>query len=97
MGEDTLLDLFRVMAALAFVIGLMGALLFLLKKFGISGAKAITPGQKRLSVIESIPLDPRRRLVILQRDDKQHLVILGMNGETVIETNIEAPKDNDHE
>ncbi len=99
MVEDTLLDLFRVIAALAFVIGLMGAGLFILKKLGVSGAKPDAQNKKRLKLVESLALDPRRRLVILQRDNKQHLVILGLNGETVIETNIdtniEAPSEDE--
>lgn len=95
MGEDILLDTFRAVAALAFVIGLMGGLAFLLKKFGLNGVAASSPGDKRLKLIESIPLDARRRLALIQRDDNQHLVILGVNSETVIETNIKAPKNND--
>jgi len=38
-------------------------------------------------------LDARRRAVLIQRDDKQHLVILGHSSETVVETNIKPVKD----
>ena len=95
MGEDILLDSLKAIAALAFVIGLMGGLALLLKKFGINGVQAMQPGDKRLGLIESIPLDARRRLVLIQRDNNQHLVILSTNGETVVETNIKAPKNDD--
>ena len=86
-------SLLKMIAALIFVLGLMGGLALLLKKLGLSGHVS-TPGQKnRLKVVESIPLDQRRRLVLIQRDDAQHLVILGPNSETVVETDI-APVDN---
>lgn len=89
---DDLSQLLRLLLALAFVLALMGGFAFILKKLGLSQATRIA-GEKRLKVVESLPLDARRRLAIIQRDDKQHLVILGINGETVVETDI-APKAN---
>ncbi len=85
--------LFKMIAALIFVLGLMGGLAMAMKKLGLSGRIAAAGGKSRLKVVESIPLDNRRRLAIIQRDDVQHLVIFGPNGETVIETNI-PPIDN---
>ncbi len=83
----------RLVLALAFVLSLMGGLAFLLKRLGLSGKLPVTsPGKRRLKVIEALPLDTRRKAVLLQRDEKQHLVILGPNGETVVETDIE-PKE----
>lgn len=85
-------QMLRLFAALIFVVSLMGGLALLLKRFGLSGATPESPKQKRLKVIESLPLDARRRLVLIQRDNKQHLVILGASGETVVETDIEHEK-----
>ena len=83
--------LLKMLAALIFVLGLMGGLALILRKMGLSG-HVRTPGQEpRLKVIESIPIDQRRRIAIIQRDDVQHLVIFGPNGETVIETGIPLP------
>ncbi|MEZ5815127.1 MAG: flagellar biosynthetic protein FliO [Alphaproteobacteria bacterium] len=86
--------LLKMIAALIFVLGLMGGLALLLKKLGLSGRVAAAGGKARLKVVESIPLDSRRRLVLLQRDGVQHLVIFGPNGETVVETGI-ASVDNE--
>ncbi len=83
--------LFKMIAALVFVLGLMGGLTLILRKLGLSGHIGAASGKARLKVVESIPLDNRRRLALIQRDDAQHLVIFGPNGETVIETNINAP------
>ena len=95
-GWSDLPQILRLFAALALVLALMGGLALALKKLGLSGATAPTPKKRRLKIVESLPLDPRRRLVLLQRDDKQHLVILGAAGETVIENDIQPLKD-DHE
>lgn len=86
-------SLLKMVAALMLVLGLMGGLALLMKQLGLSGRIGAVGGKARLKIVESIPLDNRRRLVLIQRDDEQHLVIFGPNGETVIETNI-APADN---
>lgn len=79
----------RVFAAMAVVIALMGGLSLILKKIGMPGTPN-TPGHKRrLRIVESLPLDARRRAVLIQCDDKQHLVILGASGETVVKTDIQ--------
>lgn len=88
-----LMQILRLLAALAFVLALMGGLALLLKRLGLAGATAPTPQKRRLKIIETLSLDTRRRLVIIQRDDKQHLVILGPTGETVVENDIEPAKE----
>lgn len=80
--------LLKMVLALIFVLGLMGALALVLKKLGLSGRVQSEGGKARLKMIESLPIDSKRRLVLLQRDDVQHLVILGTNSETVVETGI---------
>lgn len=84
---------FRFLAAMVFVLALMGGLWLVLRKLGLTTASQNAMGKRRLKVIESLPLDARRRAVILQRDDIQHLVILGPTGETVVETQIPVPAD----
>lgn len=80
-------DYIQFFAALLFVLGLMGGLAYILRRFGLQG-KVLSTGEKRLKTLEILPLDARRRLVLIQRDAVQHLVILGPSGETVVETNI---------
>lgn len=90
MGWSELPQIIKLLAALSFVVALMGGLALVLKKLGLAGPLPAPGGKKRLSLIEALPLDGRRRLLLLQRDDVQHLVILGPGGETVIETHIKA-------
>lgn len=88
----SLTQLARFGAAMVFVLALMGGLAFALRRFG-QGRALTAAGKRRLKVIEILPLDARRRAVILKRDDREHLIILGATGETVVETNIEAAQD----
>lgn len=90
MSDTSLLDLGRMIAALVLVIAMMGGLSILLKRLGVAGSLPAASGRKRLKVVDSIALDSRRRLVIVQCDDAQHLLILGPSGETVIKTDIPA-------
>lgn len=93
--ESELPQILRLVLALAFVLALMGGLAYVIKRLGLStGMAATNGGKRRLKIVEALPLDARHRAVILQRDDKEHLVILGPNGETVVETGIEVKKDN---
>ena len=88
-------DYIKMIVALLFVLALMAGLTLILKKLGLQG-KTLSTGKKRLKIVEILPLDARRRLMLIQRDDVQHLVITNGTSETLVETNIEAPKE-DHE
>ena len=79
----------RLIIALGVVLMLMGGLAMLIKKLGLSANTSIKSGdKKRLQIVEAIPLDARRRLVIIKCDKTEHLVILSANGETVIAKDI---------
>lgn len=91
-------DYLKFAAALVFVLALMGMLGYILKRIGPGGSSALLPtGKRRLKIVETMPLDGRRRAMLIQRDNTQHLVILGPTGETVVETNIPAPAEGTHE
>ena len=88
-------DYIKFVAALVFVLGLMGGLALVLKRIGL-GNVGVTPADKRrLKIVEILTIDARRKALILRRDDKEHLVILGVNGETVVETDIAPPERKD--
>ena len=88
----SLTDIMRFAAALVFVLALMGGLALVMRKFG-HGAPLTVPGKRRLKIVEMLALDHRRRLMIIRRDNKEHLIILGTNGETVVESGIESLQD----
>lgn len=91
------MDLVRLLAALAFVLALMGLLAFALRRYGSGHGALLAPKNRRLKILEVLPLDGRRRAVLIARDRKQHLVILGPNGETVIESGIDPDPAHDQD
>ena len=86
-------DYLNTFAALIFVLALMGGMYIILRKFNLGHAGAMRPPKtRRLDIEEILPIDSRRKALLLRRDDKQHLVILSSSGETVIETGIDSPQ-----
>jgi flagellar protein FliO/FliZ len=84
---------FRYLLALIFVVGLILAAGYAARRFGMGLHVAPRQrGQKRLVINEIAALDARRRLVLVQRDETEHLILLGANGETVLESGIQKPK-----
>lgn len=81
----------KFLVVLIFVLCLMGGLSYILRRFNIGQGAILSPAQKRLKIVEILHLDGRRKAMLLQRDNAEHLVILSTSGETVVETNIKAP------
>lgn len=85
-------DYFRFVLAFIFVLGLIGAVLLIARRFGLGHRMTMnTSAQRRLGLVEIMSLDAKRRLVLLRRDDIEHLVILGPHGETLVERGITPP------
>ena len=91
--------IFRFIIALVFVLGLIGVLAIVAKRAGLSPrATRPTPGaKKRLSIVEVMAIDAKRRLVLIRRDDREHLVLLGVDRDLVVESNVAPPPKPSHE
>ena len=74
----------RVGFALLSVLGMIALCAFLAKKAGLAKSAAVLAGRKRLALVESLALDARRRAVLLRCDGRDHLIILGPAGETLL-------------
>lgn len=84
----------RFFLALVIVLGLIFALTWVLKRFGIGQNQMGALGRKkRLRTVESATLDARHRLVLVRRDNIEHLLVLSPTSATVIETALPAPAD----
>jgi flagellar protein FliO/FliZ len=84
----------RFILALIIVLGMIFALTWVLKRFGIGqGQMGALGRKKRLRTIESATLDTRHRLVLVRRDNVEHLVVLSPTSATVIESGLPAPAD----
>lgn len=80
---------FRFALALILVLGLIALLAWVLRRFG-AGVK-LQRG-RRLGIVEVQSLGPRHRLILLRRDQVEHLVIVGPHSETLVESGITPPK-----
>ena len=82
-------DYTRFVLALVFVLALIGLLTWLVRRFGLAGRMPTAAKQgRRLDVVEVAALDSRRRLVLVRRDRTEHLVLLGVNSDIVVERGI---------
>lgn len=84
-------SLFKVLLAFLFVLSLIGLLAMLAKRYKLPeklAGSGITT--KRLSVQDVLYLDAKRRLVLIRRDNVEHLVLLGQGHETIVETQIQS-------
>lgn len=86
-------DYLRFVFALLFVVSLIGGTAMLARRFGLAPGAATgnRNTQKRLEIVETLALDPKRRVVIIRRDGVQHLILLGADKEQVIEQSFTAP------
>jgi flagellar protein FliO/FliZ len=79
------LDLARAIFGLAFTLGLIGLAAWagrryapqLLARFGADR------GERRLTVVETLVLDPARRLVLVRVDQEERLILLGEGRELI--------------
>ncbi len=79
----------RFLLALVFVLALIGLFAWAARRFGLTGRLGAVVGKsRRLRIVEVEPLDPKTRLVLLRRDEVEHLVLLGPGGGLVIEAGI---------
>lgn len=82
----------RFAIALAFVLGLIGVLAVVARHFGFGYRTPIRAGrERRLSIVEIMPVDAKRRLVLLRRDSIEHLVLLGSGPDVLVEAGIAPP------
>ena len=75
--------------ALLFVLGLIGGFALLAKKFGMGNRGPTRRGKgTRLSIIESMQIDNKRRVVLIRCDKKDYMLLLGGATELMIEDNL---------
>ena len=71
------------------VLALVGFAALAARRFGMPGIMSGS-ATRRLAVVETLMLDARHKLYILRRDDKEHLVLVGPEGSSVLEGGIAA-------
>ncbi len=89
----------RFFLAFLIVLGLIGVTAWAVRRFGASrlGGSSARGRQPRLAVIDYASVDGRRRLILVRRDNVEHLLMIGGPTDVVVEPNIvravAAPRD----
>jgi hypothetical protein len=80
----------RFLIAFVIVLALIGATAFLVRRFGSErlGGSSARGRQPRLAGIDAAPVDGRRRLILIRRDNVEHLLMIGGPTDLLVEANI---------
>lgn len=78
--------------ALAIVLVLIVLGVWLLKLVFNASGTAVRGRNRRLTVTDMLALDQKRQLLIVRRDDVEHLILIGGPQDLVVETGIKAPE-----
>lgn len=84
------IDIARYLGALLVVLALLGLAALAARRYGVPGvvkANAV----RRLAVVESLMLGPRQKLLLVRRDNREHLLFIGPQGATLVE-NADVPE-----
>lgn len=89
----TAIDYAYAAASLLLVLALIALATWGLKKLmqGSSGLTLTGGRRRRLGLVETTAIDAGRKLVLIRRDDVEHLILLSQDRATVVETGIAPP------
>jgi flagellar protein FliO/FliZ len=80
-------------ATILFVVALTALMVWAFRTFVTGRPSAhgfLRPRDRRLGVVETASVDARRKLILVRRDDVEHLIIIGGPVDMVIETGIKG-------
>ncbi|MDX1737521.1 MAG: flagellar biosynthetic protein FliO [Alphaproteobacteria bacterium] len=90
-------DLLRMIIALVFVLSLIFGILVLIKRYGKNWGwnfNNFAGTSRRLEIKESLPVGPKQRIMIIRRDNQEHVLAIDSEKISVLEKNI--PSDFQH-
>lgn len=79
------LDLLRAVFGLAVTLGLIGLAAWAARRYApqLMARLQAQKGTRRLQIVETLVLDPARRLVLVRVDDEERLILLGEGREMI--------------
>lgn len=89
-----LLALLRSLGALALVLGLLAVGAWGVRRYGTGALRLALPGgaggadERRLHLVERLALDPRRALLLVRHDTREHLILL--SGDQALRLDVDA-------
>lgn len=84
-----LVAVLRMMGGLGVVLGLLAFALWIVRRFDLKLPGRVAGGtERRVELVERVPLDKRRSVALIRRDGREHLILLTPEGPQVIEAGI---------
>jgi flagellar protein FliO/FliZ len=75
------------------VLGLVAVVFWLVRRYSAAGLGRIGRGRvPRLAIIDAMSVDGRRKLVLVRRDNVEHLLLIGGPSDVVVEQTIQRPR-----
>lgn len=81
----------NIIFALGIVVVAIILVVWLLKLLFNASGNVARGRNRRLSVVDSLAIDPKRHLLIVRRDNVEHLLLVGGSQDMVVETGIAIP------
>ncbi len=82
----------RTFGALGLLLGLLAGALWAVKRYDIRlPGRVGGGGRRRVELVERLSIDAKRSVALIRRDGREHLIMMGPDGHSVIETGIDAP------
>ena len=86
-----ILGILRSLGSLAVILGMLAGALWAVRRFDIRlPGRTGVRNEKRLQLVERLGIDQRRSVVIIRRDGREHLMVMGPEGSVTIES-FDAP------
>ena len=85
-------ELLRMIVALVFVLSLIFGILVVIKKYGKNWGwnfNNFTGSTRRLEIKESLPVGPKQRVLIIRRDDIEHVIAIDSDRISILERDIQ--------
>ncbi|MBP7063720.1 flagellar biosynthetic protein FliO [Ferrovibrio sp.] len=86
------IDYTRLGLGLGVILILLGAFYWAMKHFAGNMRVGKWRSGQRIGVVDMAPVDGTRRLVLVRRDNVEHLLLLGDDGDLVVESGIPLAK-----
>lgn len=88
------MDIALVFSALVLVVCLMVGLAWFMQKSGLADGNNFLNKYKpkNLKIIEQLPLDPKRRILLIQAGKKNYLILTGGQNDLLLDGNVTLPK-----